>query len=134
MTEFERAAEEFLDNHIPVQRHMELRPILIALLTSHARPAAGFIREATGPDRKVLGTLPVTADGCVLVPDRSGCPTIWNNDQHRKWAQLTRDDDGAWGGVFDKCWRFVEDCYSTREAAEAARLTPAAAQAERGEG
>jgi len=38
---------------------------LLPALTSHARPAAGFIREATGPDRKVLGTLPVTADGCV---------------------------------------------------------------------
>jgi len=70
MTEFERAAEREVLDKLRVyawfhRLERDEQDQCIKALTSHARPAAGFIREATGPDRKVLGTLPVTADGCV---------------------------------------------------------------------
>jgi len=78
-----------------------------------SRPPAGHIMEADGTIRKVLGTLPVTADGCVcgeLVP-------LW------VWT----DDDGLQPDNSDRLFLAdynghpVEYCYSTREAAEAAR-------------
>ena len=41
-------------------------PGLIDGIVSLMTPPKGCVRDGYGVDRKVLGTLPVTADGCVL--------------------------------------------------------------------
>ena len=77
--------------------------------------AAGFITDA-GEVRKVLGTLPVTADGCIACQDS----VIW----HPTDGACYPVPDGlnvsakVYGGA-----RLVptNECFKTREAAEAAR-------------
>ena len=92
--------------------------------------AAGFV-TAEGEVRKVLGTLPLTADGCVAeygrtywcwchVPVFDGTsvgPSSWRIDVVEKTLESC-----------DPCEEYIGDytkyppaCYSTREAAEAAR-------------
>lgn len=39
---------------------------LVEIILSATRPAPGYIRTSQGPDMRLLGALPVTADGCVM--------------------------------------------------------------------
>jgi len=64
MTEIEREAEKLADALVDSQSMEEDIRLIIHALT-HSRPPAGFVRDDAGVDRRVLGTLPVTADGCV---------------------------------------------------------------------
>ena len=66
--------------------------------------AAGFIDSAMNV-RKVLGTLPLTADGYLAGSD----------------AELWWVDNSKYGQMVCVLPTDVSDCYSTREAAEAAR-------------
>ena len=77
---------------------------------------AGFVDE-NGNVRKVLGTLPVTADGCVVGIGDS----VWNCDQWSNHAKVLYREDSGYGAVFHTQWRPIEVCYSTRSAAEKAR-------------
>lgn len=86
-----------------------------------SKPPKGHIIDDTGTVRKVLGTLPLTADGCVIGPVEGTYARVWNNDQWSNNAELYIRDDGRWGAMFGPQWRPLECCYSTREAAEAAR-------------
>ena len=69
-----------------------------------------------GPDgepRKIIGTLPVTADGCVMGQGAM----IYFTKPNQRWSQPVKVDWYEWG--------FAEEveagqCYSTRSAAEAA--------------
>lgn len=131
MTDIERAAEKVAGEifggepgSLALQAALREFPnaveAIARALTSHARPAAGFIREATGPDRKVLGTLPVTADGAVCGHGAiiaSICRRSHGAGQKRTvWIRQ----------IVNKC-EHIAQWYSSVEAAEAA------AQAERGE-
>lgn len=80
-------------------------------LRAARRVQDGHIREGD-VDRKVLGTLLVTKDGCVVGYGRQ---ELWypGEDQPRH-----TNNGGAWlFGTF----KHIRDCYSTRAAAEAAR-------------
>lgn len=84
--------------------------IALALRAARRVPD-GHIREGD-VDRKVLGTLLVTKDGCVVGYGRQ---ELWypGEDQPRH-----TNDGGAWSfGTF----KHIDECYSTRTAAEAAR-------------
>lgn len=77
--------------------------------------AAGFITDS-GEVRKVLGTLPLTADGAIVTPDGF----VWHDRPHGVigWRVLVMYSNGPHHREFDPEW---SGCYSTREAAEAAR-------------
>ena len=83
-------------------------------------PPPGHIIDDAGVVRKVLGVLPVTADGCVAAPGGVIWPQLLiDNDEGGRVAWSLYDictgdtcDDGEW--LADKCW-------STLEAAEAAK-------------
>jgi len=129
MTEFEREAatlvESWEDNNgldsLDTASRGHLVQMIATTLASHARPAAGYIREATGPDRKVLGTLPLTGDGCVLgdmasawmLPTSGEVREVKNIVPCAPYALTMRPFN-------------LSAVYSTKKAAEAARLTPAA--------
>jgi hypothetical protein len=109
-------------NTLAEDKYPPLKECLVRIVTDALRIPADCVRMADGRIVKVLGTLPMTADGVVVVP--TGLDErpvyLWNNDQWHNHATLIQRADGRWGGEFGQQWRFVEDCYSTREAAEAA--------------
>jgi hypothetical protein len=78
--------------------------------------AAGFIGE-DGEVRKVLGTLPLTADGCIV----GNHITLWINDVGEV-ASLRVDNIGCSerDGLDGAFWEAGE-CYSTPEAARDAK-------------
>jgi hypothetical protein len=90
--------------------------------------SSGGIVDCTGSGpvvRKVLGTLPVTADGCV-----AGCgAAVYHPDQAHKFALGVQDYDtvdvplkiGADNFVCESISVDVTECYSTEEAARAAK-------------
>lgn len=87
---------------------------LSAELTRRMTPPEGHVRLPDGKDVKVLGTLPMTADG-VVVGEGASPLWIWTDDdglQNDGTSRLHLDhyDDYP-----------VEYAYSTHEAAEAAR-------------
>lgn len=107
MTEIEREAEKILDDvwkcYISVQNGLEkLKP----LLSTASRPPAGFVRDAEGVDRRVLGTFAMTKDGVIC--GNMFC-NIWSI--HRGTGKVYATTPYHAG---------VEGGYSTREAAEAA--------------
>jgi NTP pyrophosphatase (non-canonical NTP hydrolase) len=79
--------------------------------------AAGFIDEQ-GNVRKVLGTLPITADNCIV---GSNC-TIWH-PKHGACVCRSDVDSGCWAMTSDPYSPssgdlfLVEECYSAAEAA-----------------
>lgn len=94
-------------------------------------PPKGHVLTDDGKVRKVLGTLPMTADGCVAIPCVS--KVYHPNHPHR-----SLDVGTSWDGVVGKTstpgkdhdgldwWEYaIGDCHSTlaaaNEAAEAAR-------------
>ena len=92
----------------------------IALALDAARAVQpGCVRLPDGREPRVLGTLPMTADGVIVIPGADP-GLIWNQYQRSIHAPLVCREDGKWGGYFGEQWRFVEDCYSTSAAAEAA--------------
>jgi hypothetical protein len=88
----------------------------------------GHIIDDQGNVRKVLGTLPITADGCVIAHDPPAMYMVGEKGWKRpapigvvRW----NSDAGVWSYVHANgagpC--SPRDCYSTRAAAEAARGT-----------
>jgi hypothetical protein len=88
--------------------------IVSALAIDHAAREAGLVDEH-GNLRKIIGTLPMTKDGCVIGQEAS----VWFfDDDGRLTSALTaaveaNNDD-------DRYHLFGHDCYSTSEAAERA--------------
>ena len=67
MTKIEREAEELIRQQYGDVQECD-RPFIQRIaeaLARLSRPPAGFVRDEAGVDRRVLGTLPVTKDGCV---------------------------------------------------------------------
>lgn len=97
---------------------MDLPESLATALRDAARVPEGCVRTADGVDRKVLGTLPLTADGCVVMPGEMvyvpDYAFAWTLQPEQTVAVATQDSDGYWRDMV------VGECYSTREAAEAA--------------
>lgn len=93
-------------------------PEVVSTFRTKAPP--GHIIDDAGVVRRVLGVLPVTADGCVAAPGGVIWPQLLiDNDEGGRVAWSLYDictgdtcDDGEW--LADKCW-------STKEAAEAAK-------------
>jgi len=84
----------------------------------------GHIIDDQGNVRKVLGTLPVTADGCVV---GHGVKLYWCEEPY-EISHYETDFDGVWfedhatdyyGEAVGKD-EPISKCYSTKEAAEAA--------------
>ena len=105
-------------------------------LLSASRPPAGFVRDAEGVDRRVLGTLPVTADGVVVLPGSKVWPRadlfVCNVPENTDW---TVEEEAGVVALSLRAECDIEDwdvtkCYSTPEAARTA--AEAAAGKERG--
>lgn len=80
-----------------------------------ARPPQGCVRLPDGRDVKVLGTLPLTKDGCVV--GNHAELWIWDCEP----IKLRADNIGATDVHGDDAFYEAGECYSTRAAAEAAR-------------
>lgn len=97
-----------------------------AIAAERARWSA--FADEKGEPRKVLGTLPVTADGCIVGEDAA----VWR-DKSRSLTGDVRSDSLvlAWGAyeTGNPCRTRAAGWYSTREAAESAR-----AEAGKGDG
>jgi hypothetical protein len=112
------------DGSVPSQRYAIDDPAIVeALAIAQAARDAGMVDEH-GRFRKILGTLPITADGVVVVPsedaeawhpDETGAGYYERDTGRCEWS-IRRDDGG-----YDYRCRPIEDCYSTRSAAEAAK-------------
>ena len=102
----------------------EMHAAIVRALQAARTPPPGHIIDATGVVRKVLGMLPVTADGCVaghgavvsfacdnyrMVMDSQPETTSWNTNVCV-----------AWGGPNHGA-ELLSDCHSVSEAAEAAK-------------
>ena len=97
----------------------------------HARHPPGHIIDDAGVVRKVLGTLPITKDGVASMPGSFVYAKWWNGTVAKGFVRheihgletvcfvemTTTTDDGRTIGVRT----FLSDCFSTREAAEAAK-------------
>lgn len=97
---------------VPDRERAELDEIL-AIANKPLNPPDGCVRLPDGRDAKVLGTLPITADGCVIGDD---CKVFY--DGGTVCAELFRSANPG-----ESDWRpfHPHKAYSTREAAEAAR-------------
>lgn len=81
---------------------------------------SGHVRDETGADRRVLGELRTTIDGCVI------------GENAQVWVVMADHRDGRCLGlgrtqlIVADDWEETDigECYSTREAADAARRTP----------
>lgn len=106
-----------------LQQQIEAAQARIASLESTiaACKAAGFVTES-GEVRKVLGTLPITADGygvcanCTIWHPKHGAAVCRSDVDSGCWAQTSDPYAPASGELF-----LVEECYSSKEAAEAVR-------------
>lgn len=94
-----------------------------AAILSASRPAPGYLRASEGADMRLLGTLPVTADGCVV---GIGAELWCNAEEHGvfQWGSP------PWVETSDAGWVFIDRdgadvapqfMYSTRTAAESAK-------------
>lgn len=118
----------------------ELEDRIASALASERSKFAAFADEK-GEPRKVLGTLPLTADGAIAMPGSFVYAKWWNGNVARGFVRheahghetccfvemTTTTDDGRCVGIRS----FLSDCYSTREAAEAATSALAAAKEQR---
>lgn len=77
----------------------------------------GFIDDA-GNVRKVLGILALTKDGCVVVSSKW---SLWHPDAGEVFAKAGHLFGVSSGGTWEGS---TMDCYSTKEAASAARSNP----------
>lgn len=98
---------------------------IVRALQQARTPPPGHIIDDQGVVRRVLGTLVLTADGCVWA---HGAKVYWHEDPHEQSLENINDDiaffeehgtdaDGEVCGTWEK----VSQCYSTRESAEAAK-------------
>ena len=107
-----------------VTTHAECLRIMERALTASRKAPEGCVIDDTGTVRKVLGTLPITADGCVVMPGGF----VWLMPPHCAnpagfgFRVLEIGDAGFINTKprteTDARW---SDCYSTRAAAEAAK-------------
>ncbi len=117
----------YLDYSPPVYQQvdrMALERAIAAALTAERAKFAAF----AGPDgepRNVLGTLPITADGAIAIPFMS---VVYHPDHPTRTLDVDVCQDEVIGQVGvpgDDCTEWheyaIRDCYSTREAAEAAK-------------
>ena len=86
-----------------------------AALLAASRPREGFIRTHEGEDLRVLGTLPVTADGCVAGDGAK----LWTTEG-AEWKVYTFASEDPAPIEFDPSCG-TDELYSTREAASAAK-------------
>lgn len=86
-------------------------------LVARAMEQHGIV-DCTGPTpvvRRVLGTLPITADGCVV---GNGHPPLW-------WRTAAgRLESSVETYIIEICCGGIKYAYSTAEAAESAKGTP----------
>lgn len=122
MTDIERAAEKLADVLVESQSREEDIRLIIHALTSHARPAADENARLRA--------------GLMRIRTCTDCPTLGMGDM-RKGLHCGLEDrdifdryDAADYGFEDATERWIEWARNEADAA----LTPAAAQAERGEG
>lgn len=96
---------------------------IVAIALAASRPAPGYLRASEGADMRLLGTLPVTADGCVV---GIGAELWCNAEEHGvfQWGSP------PWVETSDAGWVFIDRdgadvapqfMYSTRTAAESAK-------------
>ena len=84
------------------------------------RPPKGHVVTDDGVVRKVLGTLPITADGCVIGRRVSVFSVYWSYPGSDV-AEVCYDSE-LWRVHGPRTQSFdASTCYSTREAAEAAK-------------
>lgn len=95
--------------------------LLVVLVPSAAiTPPPGCVRDEHGVDRRVLGTLPLTGDGCVA---GIGASVSWKG----YGEEYVYDGHVAFRPVWSAsipmdCCVHIRDCYSTRSAAESASV------------
>lgn len=77
---------------------------------------ANHVRDEHGNDMRVLGTLPKTADG-VIVGD---CATVWITEGPDEPIASVSLDKCGYSCSIEGFWP-IEECYSTRAAALAAK-------------
>jgi hypothetical protein len=92
------------------------------MVRKHATPPPGCVRTHEGRDVRVLGELPMTADGCVAThskflyhPDSGPCYMVPDGHDRPSAAKV-------FGGAILVS---VSECYSSEQAAEAARSSKA---------
>jgi hypothetical protein len=93
---------------------------VLPLLRSALNPPEGCVRWPDGSEPRVLGTLPMTADGCVVGIDSF----VWTMPPHcanPAGFGFRVTEIHASGPGHRECEPKWGDCYSTRQAAEAAR-------------
>lgn len=97
-------------NHVGQQRD--------GMTTIHlwVAPPPGHILDDKGVVRRVLGTLPVTADGVVV----GDCAEVWITEGPDEPIACVHLDKCGYSCEAEGFWP-VDECYSTREAAIAAR-------------
>lgn len=98
---------------------LRLRAATESSLRAAAAVPAGCVRDDKGVVRKVLGTLPVTGDGCVVAPNGY----VWVMPPHcanpAGFGFRVMDISSSFFATPERDIRW-QDCYSTREAAQAA--------------
>lgn len=92
---------------------------IVPNLLSASRPAPGYLRASEGADMRLLGTLPVTADGCVLGEMAEcfcdcGGGFVAKCDSGKAIANIVQADGEE--AIVPR-----EELYSTRTAAESAK-------------
>lgn len=108
------APYKFVDDLQPITGQ-SLRSDILTALRAAATVPEGMVRVGT-EDVRLLGTLPVTADGCVV----GFTATLWINNASQISSGIA-DMPGWSDSAEPECFWPFHDCYSTREAAEAAR-------------
>lgn len=143
---------DFGDKHERISTFVrKVREAISAALLAASRPGEGMIRTHEGKDLRLLGTLPVTADGCVAMPDECnvyapGCDealqpvrSIRFDEDPNTMAERLREcgfqfpgeslpefvavwtDYDRDTGAYDEFVAPLSACYSTPEAASAAK-------------
>ncbi len=138
--DFEKVAREItnaqsrgmLESHGPgicsVMNHDAMTTAIASAIRSVATPPEGCVRDDKGVDRKVLGTLPLTADGCVVA---NGAQVFAIGEDHGDCGLggpiriahvgniFAHNDEIMAVDRWPREWP-IENVYSTREAALAA--------------
>jgi len=92
---------------------------LIRAAVAEVTPPKGHVLTDDGKVRKVLGTLPLTADGCVVGEDA----VCWRDKSRSLTGEVRQDSLVLCWGVYEMgngIRTSAASWYSTREAAEAA--------------
>jgi len=113
-----RKAREIVDHHWTKYGDFAVRQQAIEAITDALTIPAGHVRTPDGVDRKVLGTLPVTADGVIA---GSGAALYWNHGDGSPCNDGTmkvyvQDNTSCPSAHF-----YLGAWYSTRESAQAAQ-------------